>query len=89
MVQRLLICVVFNKVVFKVLLVVLYEEGGLLVEDSDIWFYGWLSEVMKSIQIDLVRIQWKMDEDLLEGLEKVGFRIDKGVDEGGLFMKYL
>ncbi|KAK4675061.1 hypothetical protein QC764_501680 [Podospora pseudoanserina] len=89
MVQRSSTCVVSNKAALKVLLAVLYEEGGPPVEDSDIWLHGWPSEVMKSIQIDLARIQREMDKDLLEGLEKAGFRTDKGVDEGGLFMKYL
>ncbi|KAK0663406.1 putative monooxygenase [Cercophora samala] len=89
MVQRSSTCVVSNKAALKVLLAVLYEEGGPPVEDSDIWLHGWPSEIMKSIQINLTKIQREMDKDLLEGLEKAGFRTDKGVDEGGLFMKYL
>ncbi|KAK4175200.1 putative monooxygenase [Triangularia setosa] len=89
MVQRSSTCVVSNKAALQVLLAVLYEEGGPPVEDSDLWLHGWPSEIMKSIQIDLTKIQREVDKDLLEGLEKAGFRTDKGVDEGGLFMKYL
>ncbi|KAK4182154.1 putative monooxygenase [Podospora australis] len=89
MVQRSSTCVVSNKAALKVLMAVLYEEGGPPVEDSDIWLWGWPSEIMKSLQVDLAKIQRNMDKDLLEGLEKAGFKTDKGVDEGGLFAKYL
>ncbi|KAK4204628.1 putative monooxygenase [Triangularia verruculosa] len=89
MVQRSSTCVVSNKAALKVLLAVLYEEGGPPAEDSDIWLHGWPSEIIKSIQIDLTKIQQEVDKDLLEGLEKAGFKTDKGIDEGGLFCKYL
>ncbi|KAK4466132.1 hypothetical protein QBC42DRAFT_193632 [Cladorrhinum samala] len=89
MVQRSTTCVVSSKAALKVLMAVLYEQGGPPVEDSDIWLHGWPSQILKSIQVDLAKIQRDLDKDLLEGLEKAGFKTDTGIDEGGLFPKYM
>ncbi|KAK3987308.1 hypothetical protein QBC44DRAFT_351832 [Cladorrhinum sp. PSN332] len=89
MVQRSSTCVVSSKAALKVLMAVLYEEGGPPVEDSDIWLYGWPSQILKSIQVDLIKIQQDIDKDLLAGLERAGFKTDDGIDKGGLFAKYL
>ncbi|KAK4225226.1 hypothetical protein QBC38DRAFT_511223 [Podospora fimiseda] len=89
MVQRSSTCVVSSKAALKVLMAVLYEEGGPPVEDSDVWLYGWPSQILKTIQVDLVKIQQDMDKELLAGLEKAGFKTDDGIDKAGLFAKYL
>ncbi|KAJ4291251.1 hypothetical protein N0V88_006252 [Collariella sp. IMI 366227] len=89
LVQRSSSYVVSSEGAMKVLLGVLYEEGGPPVEDSDIALWGWPSQVLKSIQIDLTTILEGHDKEMLDGLDKAGFKTDRGPHGGGLFCKYL
>ncbi|KAK3937797.1 hypothetical protein QBC46DRAFT_177280 [Diplogelasinospora grovesii] len=89
MVQRSSTCVVSSEAAQKILLGMLYEEGSPPMEDGDIWAWGWPSEVFKAVHIDLCKLQVQMDKKTLDGLEKAGFKLDRGVDNSGLFMKYL
>ncbi|KAK0610101.1 flavin-binding monooxygenase-like protein [Bombardia bombarda] len=89
MVQRSSTCVVSSTAATQILLAPLYSEGGPPVEDADIWLWGWPSAILKSIQFDLAALARDLDKDLLSGLEKAGFLCDKGIDDGGLFSKYL
>ncbi len=73
----------------KVALGVLYEEGSPPVEDSDVAVWGWPSEVLKSLQVDVTTIAGERDRAMLEGLERAGFKTDKGPSDGGIFCKYL
>ena len=73
----------------KVALGVLYEEGGPPVEDSDVAVWGWPSEVLKSINVDVTTIAGERDKEMLDGLERAGFKTDKGPSAGGIFCKYL
>ena len=41
------------------------------------------------MNIDLTNVQNKTDAKTLEGLEKAGFRLDKGPDDSGVWIKYL
>lgn len=74
--------------VLKVLLS-LYAEGGPPTEDSDIFVWSYPSPVLKSLQADATQILAELDKEMLEGLERAGFKTDAGPHGGGLFAKYL
>jgi hypothetical protein len=67
----------------------LYGEDGPPTEDADMLFFSIPNAVAKRQNIDMTRVQNKTDEKLLQGLEKAGFKTDKGPDESGLWIKYL
>ena len=89
MVQRSSTCVVSSKAVTDVLLAGVYEEGGPPVEDADLINHSIPNAVMKRMHIDATKKISKMDEKMLAGLEKAGFKTDNGPDDAGLNMKYL
>ncbi|KAK4155992.1 hypothetical protein C8A00DRAFT_13013 [Chaetomidium leptoderma] len=88
-VQRSSTFVISSESVLKVSLAVLYEEGGPPVEDSDISVWGWPSEVLKSVQVDLTTIAGERDREMLDGLARAGFKTDRGPSGGGMYAKYL
>ena len=88
MVQRSSTCVVSSESITKIALSGLYDEGGPPCEDGDIWVHGTPAPILKAIQIKVTELQGENDKEILEGLEKVGFKLDKGPDGAGLFMKY-
>jgi cation diffusion facilitator CzcD-associated flavoprotein CzcO len=88
-VQRSSTYVISSKNVLDILLGGLYEEGGPATEDSDLKVWGWPSEVLKSIQADLTKNSEEKDKEMLDELERAGFKVDKGPSGGGLFCKYL
>jgi hypothetical protein len=68
----------------------LYCEGSPPTDDSDIMHFGTPNPVVKQAGIYGTKIQQQeSDRELLQGLEKAGFKLDKGPDEAGLWMKYL
>jgi len=67
----------------------LYGEGGPSTEDADMIFQSVPNAVAKRLNIDTTKAQNKTDEKILQGLEKAGFKTDKGPDESGLWIKYL
>lgn len=89
MVQRSTTCVVSSEAATEILLGTLYEEGGPPTEDADLWMWGHPAETLKALHADLCAKQQVKDGELLAGLEKAGFRLDKGPDDCGLFFKYL
>lgn len=89
MVQRSSTFVISSESTLKVALGVLYEEGSPPVEDSDIFVWGMPSQVLKSLQVDVTTIAGQRDKELLDGLEKAGFKVDKGPSGSGIFGKYL
>jgi hypothetical protein len=89
MVQRSTTCVVSSESATEILLGTLYEEGGPRTEDADLWLWGLPVEVLKAVHVDVTKKQVAKDAELLEGLEKVGFKLDRGPDDCGLFIKYL
>lgn len=89
MVQRSSTFVISSQSALTVSLGVLYEQGGPPVEDSDIAVWGWPSEVLKSVQVDLTSIVSERDKEILDGLNKAGFKTDQGPSGGGIFAKYL
>lgn len=70
-------------------LTVLHGEDGPATEDADAIFHSIPNQVAKRLNIGLTKSQNKTDEKVLQGLEKVGFKLDKGPDESGLWIKYL
>lgn len=67
----------------------LYGEDGPPTADADILFMSNPNPVAKRINIDMTRTQAAEDSVTLSGLEKAGFKLDKGPDESGLWIKYL
>ena len=59
------------------------------MEDADLFVWSFPSEVLKTLQKDLTQLTIEHDAELLAGLDKAGFKLDKGVDGAGLFAKYL
>lgn len=88
MVQRSSTCVISSESITEIGLKGLYDETGPDVDDADLVFHSIPMPVFKSNQIDLTKIQSKHDEALLTGLAKAGFKLDKGPDEAGFFIKY-
>ncbi|KAG7285001.1 hypothetical protein NEMBOFW57_009619 [Staphylotrichum longicolle] len=89
MIQRSSTYVITIDSVLKVAVAVLYEEGGPPTEDSDIAVWGWPSEALKSLQVDLTKIVGERDKETLEALNRAGFKTDTGPSRGGIFAKYL
>ena len=67
----------------------LYGEDGPPTDDADTIFYSIPNQVAKRMNIGTTQVQNKTDEKTLRGLEKAGFKLDKGPDESGLWIKYL
>ncbi|KAK4120608.1 oxidoreductase-like protein [Parathielavia appendiculata] len=88
-VQRSSTLVISSDNIRKVSLGVLYEEGGPPVEDSDIAVWGWPSELLKSLQVDLTSITEERDNEMIHQLNRAGFKTDSGPSGGGIFAKYL
>ena len=88
MVQRSTTCVVSSASITEIGLKGLYDEMGPPVEDADLWLYGTPSSVLKLVQVKVTALQAENDKKVLDGLEKAGFKLDRGPDDAGLFMKY-
>ncbi|KAL5040804.1 hypothetical protein BDW71DRAFT_193057 [Aspergillus fruticulosus] len=88
MVQRSSTCVISSEAVVNIALKGLYEENGPPAHDSDIFLYSIPSEQFKAQQVKITALQNEHDRELLDGLEKAGFKVDKGPDDAGLLMKY-
>lgn len=88
MVQRSSTCVVSSEALQEFGLAGLYDENGPPVDDADIILHGMPMAVAKSVQQVVAGLQSKFDEKTLQGLEKAGFRVDRGPDNAGLLIKY-
>ncbi|RFU28443.1 hypothetical protein B7463_g7874, partial [Scytalidium lignicola] len=67
----------------------LYSEGSAPTEDADIVFQGLPNAVRKTTSITATKKQNEDDRKTLEGLQKAGFKLDKGPNGSGIWMKYL
>ncbi|KAL6797883.1 hypothetical protein GGI42DRAFT_89017 [Trichoderma sp. SZMC 28013] len=65
-----------------------YSENGPPVEDVDLLIHSASLALLKTYQISTARKQAENDRDILEGLLRVGFKVDTGPDGAGLFYKY-
>ncbi|KAH7153638.1 hypothetical protein EDB81DRAFT_841793 [Dactylonectria macrodidyma] len=88
MVQRSTTCVITTKSTTDGLKP-LYEEGGPEVDDADLLFHSLPASVLKAIQVGVTAKQNQWDADILRGLREAGFKVDKGPDDAGLFIKYM
>lgn len=88
MVQRSSTCVVSSKAIVEIGLKGLYDEDGPPVEDADMWLHGLPMRLFKAQQIKVAKKESEYDAELLFGLEKAGFRLDRGPMDSGLFLKY-
>ncbi|KUJ16603.1 FAD/NAD(P)-binding domain-containing protein [Mollisia scopiformis] len=67
----------------------LYGEGSPQTADADVINWSTPLPVVKTLNIDMTKIQEKEDSATLRGLEKAGFKLDSGPDKSGLWIKYL
>lgn len=67
----------------------LFTEDGPPTEDADLLVWSLPMELFKAQQKKVCELQNKFDAELLEGLARVGFNLDRGVDDTGYMMKYL
>ncbi|RFU73221.1 fad dependent oxidoreductase [Trichoderma arundinaceum] len=88
MIQRSTTHVVSSKAIMDIALSGIYSEDGPPVDDADMLIHGLPTPVLKAIQIAVAARQTEHDQPLLEGLAKVGFKVDKGPDGAGLLFKY-
>ncbi|KAF7947400.1 hypothetical protein EAE96_008488 [Botrytis aclada] len=67
----------------------LYGENGIPTFDADMVFHSMPHPVLMKLNVQGTKQVGKIDEKLLQGLEKAGFKLDKGPDDSGLWIKYL
>lgn len=87
-VQRSTTHVVSSEAIVNIGLKGLYDEDGPPVDDADLMLHGLPTSVLKALQIQIAERQAEHDKELLEGLDRAGFKVDRGPDGAGLFMKY-
>ncbi|GAP91948.1 putative flavin-binding monooxygenase-like protein [Rosellinia necatrix] len=88
-IQRSSTCVMSSNAVLRLLLGPLYYEGGPPVELCDLLDWSAPREVSKALHADINTQQQVDDRELLDGLNKAGFKTDRGPMNCGLFYKYI
>ncbi|CAK7229582.1 hypothetical protein SBRCBS47491_007296 [Sporothrix bragantina] len=91
MVQRSSTCVVSSKAIADIGLGGLYSEkvqATLPVDDADLLLWSSPTNIFKAVQVQVTQLEIEHDTQLLEGLQKAGFALDRGTDGAGLFLKY-
>ncbi|PVI03195.1 FAD/NAD(P)-binding domain-containing protein [Periconia macrospinosa] len=88
MVQRSTTCVLSSSSITDIGLKGLYDEDAPPTEDADIYLHSIPTELFKTQQAKLTKVQNENDKHLLEGLKSVGFGVDMGDMSTGLLMKY-
>ncbi|KAL4893828.1 hypothetical protein BDV59DRAFT_24392 [Aspergillus ambiguus] len=89
MVQRSSTCVVSSAAITEIALKGLYEEAGPPVDDADLFLWSIPAELFKAQQVKVAGVQAAHDHDILAGLARAGFAVDRGPNDAGLLMKYL
>ncbi|KAI0855600.1 hypothetical protein F4860DRAFT_507369 [Xylaria cubensis] len=87
-VQRSSTHVVSSKAITEIALKGIYSEDGPPVDDADILLHGLPTSVLKAIHVKIAERQAECDKEILDGLDKAGFKVDRGPDGAGLFFKY-
>ncbi|KAJ8117770.1 hypothetical protein ONZ43_g4127 [Nemania bipapillata] len=67
----------------------LYYEGSPPVEQADLLSWCAPMDIAKAGHADMHKLQVAADKEILDGLNKAGFKTDKGPMDCGLFYKYL
>ncbi|KAH6980625.1 flavin-binding monooxygenase-like protein [Ilyonectria sp. MPI-CAGE-AT-0026] len=88
MVQRSSTCVVSSKAITEIYLGPLYSEGNLPTEDVDTLLWSIPTPLHKMIQVETAALAAEHDRKTIEGLQRVGFATDQGIDNSGPFYKY-
>ncbi|KAL2757249.1 hypothetical protein ACRALDRAFT_1054600 [Sodiomyces alcalophilus JCM 7366] len=89
MVQRSSTCIVSSEGITEIGLKALYSENSPHVDDSDPLFHSIPFAVGKVSEKQITAAQAELDKPLLDGLARAGFKLDRGPDDSGLFIKYL
>ncbi|KAI0006773.1 hypothetical protein F4779DRAFT_594961 [Xylariaceae sp. FL0662B] len=89
LIQRSSTCVVSSKAIVEISLAPLYSENGPPTDDADLLLWSMPTEVFKAYHNELTEIQYEHDKELIDGLNKAGFKTDRGPLDCGLFPKYL
>jgi len=63
-----------------------YQEGGPAIDDADVLFTSLPITLVEQFHIESTKKIEALDKDMLDGLEKVGFKLNRY--NSGLFMKY-
>jgi cation diffusion facilitator CzcD-associated flavoprotein CzcO len=88
MVQRSTTCVVSSTSITDIANKGLFDEDSPPVDDADITFWSLPSALTKAIQVKVTKAAAEADKQILDGLHKAGFGLDKGPMDSGLLMKY-
>ncbi|EGY21420.1 indole-3-pyruvate monooxygenase YUCCA1 like protein [Verticillium longisporum] len=88
MVQRSTTCVISSEGITEIALGSLYSETSPPVEEADLLLHSLPASVLKADQVLITAKQNAMDRDTIDGLERAGFKVDRGPDDAGLLMKY-
>jgi thioredoxin reductase len=88
MVQRSSTCVVSSHSITNIGLKGLYDESGPPTEDADLYLWSIPSPLYKAQQIKVAKVMSQNDAKTIQGLEKAGFKVDKGPMDAGLMIKY-
>ncbi len=93
MVQRSSTCIIRSETLMEIGLGDLYSEravrSGMTTNKADLIFASLPYRIMHTFQKPVYDKIREVDADFYAALEKVGFKLDFGEDESGLFMKYL
>lgn len=88
MVQRSTTCVLSSEHGMDELIRPTFNDNGPPVEDGDLNMYGTTAPVLKRLHVDTTKRINRLDHDILEGLEKAGFKLDNGTFDTGFVFKY-
>ena len=88
MVQRSSTCVVSSRGITDIGVKGLYDEDAPPTDDADLMAHGMPLPVFKAVQLGIAQAQADLDKETHEGLERAGFKVDRGPDESGLMIKY-
>ncbi|KAI9931159.1 hypothetical protein ASPWEDRAFT_101354 [Aspergillus wentii DTO 134E9] len=89
MVQRSSTCIVSSDAIVNIGLKGLYDEDAPPSADADLYLWSIPSEMFKAQQFKVATACTQHDAAVLEGLEKAGFKVDRGPNDAGLLIKYL
>ncbi|KAH8155202.1 uncharacterized protein LAJ45_00211 [Morchella importuna] len=88
MVQRSTTCVLSSEHGMDELIKPSFHDNGPPVEDGDLNMYGTTAPVLKRLHVDTTKRINRLDNELLKGLESVGFKLDNGSFGSGFVLKY-
>ncbi|TGJ78701.1 hypothetical protein E0Z10_g10070 [Xylaria hypoxylon] len=88
-IQRSSTIIMSSKSVLGLLLGTRYYEGGPPVEHADLLSWSIPQEVSKAMHADITALQEANDREILDGLNKAGFKTNRGPMDCGLWYSYL